>query len=108
VTAGLEELDMRATVGAPAAPLPMNWRSVAPGICIVTIVALSVALAVSFGRGQPSADGTSSIVRSHLGAGYPAHGGLAGPSRVGVSAGPSIGYPAHDGLAGPSQIDEER
>jgi len=40
------------------------------------------------------------------GAGYPLHGGLAGPSRVGTIASSSYGiaYPLHGGLAGPSRM----
>src|SRR5262245_5887255 len=77
--------------------------------------------------------GAGTIVVSHPAAGYPAHYGLAGPSRVGSNAvswmgyppqyglaGPSrvgtitaptsigAGYPAHHGLAGPSQVDSGR
>jgi hypothetical protein len=39
--------------------------------------------------------------------GYPLHGGLAGPSRVGINAAGSFapGYPRHGGLAGPSRIE---
>ena len=48
---------------------------------------------------------------ARYGSGYPFHGGLAGPSRIGQMStvdpaaryGP--GYPFHGGLAGPSRID---
>ena len=45
-------------------------------------------------------------IRRHLCFGYPLHGGLAGPSRVGTIAISSygIGYPLHGGLAGPSRM----
>jgi hypothetical protein len=76
--------------------------SVAVVIGLVIVVASSVDLAVSFGRGQPVV-GTSAIVQSHLGPGYPEHHGLAGPSRVGTSAESWLGYPPHFGLAGPSR-----
>ncbi len=45
------------------------------------------------------------------GVGYPLHGGLAGPSRVGqlstvdLAAPYGAGYPLHGGLAGPSRVD---
>ena len=96
----------RRTRGAAAHELGTSWLSVAVGIGLVTVVALSVALAVSFGRDQRIAFGTSTIVRSHLGSGYPEHHGLAGPSRVGQSAGSWLGYPPHYGLAGPSHVDD--
>jgi hypothetical protein len=61
-------------------------------------------LANSVDGGQRIADGTSTNVRSHPAAGYPAHYGLAGPSRIGPNAGSWIGYPPHYGLAGPSRV----
>ena len=45
----------------------------------------------------------------YYGAGYPFHGGLAGPSRhlsaVDLAAHYGPGYPLHSGLAGPSRVD---
>jgi hypothetical protein len=92
-----KDLAVRRTDAAPTARLRPNWRSVAVAVGL-TAVALSIALAVTFGRGQ------STIVRPHLGPGYPEHHGLAGPSQVGPSVGSWLGYPPHFGLAGPSQV----
>ena len=90
------------THAAPAGRLRTGLLSVAVVIGLVIVVASSVDLAVSFGRGQPVV-GTTTI-QSHLGPGYPEHHGLAGPSRVGPSAGSWLGYPPHFGLAGPSRV----
>jgi hypothetical protein len=91
------------THAAPAGRLRTGLLSVAVLIGLVIVVASSVDLAVSVGGAQPIAAGTSTIVQSHLGPGYPEHHGLAGPSRVGPSAGSWLGYPPHFGLAGPSR-----
>ena len=102
-----EDLDLGRTHAARPARLPTSRMTVALAIGLLIVVTLSVALAVTFGRGQRIAEGTGTIVRSHLGAGYPPHHGLAGPSQVGTIAVPiSIGqgYPPHYGLAGPSQL----
>lgn len=96
-------LAVNRTHAAPAGRLRTGLLSVAVVIGLVIVVASSVDLAVSFGRGQPVV-GTSAIVQSHLGPGYPEHHGLAGPSRVGPSAGSWLGYPPHFGLAGPSRV----
>jgi hypothetical protein len=103
VIAHPEDLDLGRTHAARPARLPTSRITVALGIGLV-IAALSVAIAVGLGRGQRVAEGTDTIVRSHLGAGYPAHYGLAGPSRVGPNAWSWIGYPPHYGLAGPSRL----
>ena len=97
-------LAVNRTHAAPAGRLRTGLLSVAVVIGLVIVVAPSVDLAVSFGRGQPVV-GTTTI-QSHLGPGYPEHHGLAGPSRVGPSAGSWLGYPPHFGLAGPSQVDD--
>ena len=94
-------LAVNRTHAAPAGRLRTGLLSVAVVIGLVIVVAPSVDLAVSFGRGQPVV-GTTTI-QSHLGPGYPEHHGLAGPSRVGPSAGSWLGYPPHFGLAGPSR-----
>lgn len=95
-------LAVNRTHAAPAGRLRTGLLSVAVVIGLVIVVASSVDLAVSFGRGQPVV-GTTTI-QSHLGPGYPEHHGLAGPSRVGPSAGSWLGYPPHFGLAGPSRV----
>lgn len=99
-----EDRDMHSTIAAPATPKPTRWLTVALGIGLVIVVLLSVAFAVSFAPGQRITEGTGTIVRSHPGAGYPAHYGIAGPSRVGPNAGSWIGYPPHFGFAGPSRV----
>ena len=96
-------LAVNRTHAAPAGRLRTGLLSVAVVIGLVIVVASSVDLAVSFGRGQPVVV-TSTIVQSHFGPGYPEHHGLAGPSRVGPSAGSWLGYPPHFGLAGPSRV----
>ena len=101
----LIEHPKRPTVGrSAAAPAARLLTRVAVGLGLVFVVALSVDLAVSLGNGQPIAAQATTIVRSHLGPGYPAHHGLAGPSRVGASGGLWVGYPPHFGLAGPSRV----
>ena len=90
------------THAAPAGRLRTGLLSVAVVIGLVIVVASSVDMAVSFGRGQPVVGTITS--QSHLGPGYPEHHGLAGPSRVGPSAGSWLGYPPHFGLAGPSRV----
>ena len=71
-------------------------------VAFVAALALCVALATraisfdSLTRNDPRG------VTVSVAAGYPAHYGLAGPSRVGPNAGSWIGYPPHYGLAGPS------
>ena len=57
----------------------------------------------------PGTRSTADAAR-HYGAGYPLHGGLAGPSRVGTGIQTvegsryGAGYPLHGGLAGPSRV----
>lgn len=56
----------------------------------------------------PGTRSTADAAR-HYGAGYPLHGGLAGPSRAGQISTIDewrfgAGYPLHGGLAGPSQV----
>ena len=124
------ELDVRSTHVGGAPALQTSWLRVAVGIGLVVLVALSVAMAVSLERGRRIAAGPSagswlgypphfglagpsrvgpSAGPIGIGAGYPPHYGLAGPSRVGPSAGPigiGAGYPPHYGLAGPSRVDD--
>lgn len=69
-----------------------------------------------YGAGYPTHGGLAgpsrlSLQADHAGYGtsYPLHGGLAGPSRLSLQAehgGYGVGYPLHGGLAGPSQVDE--
>ena len=72
----------------------------------------------AYGAGYPLHGGLAGPSRSmsavdaggHYGPGYPLNGGLAGPSRslLAVDAGGhyGVGYPLHGGLAGPSHADE--
>ncbi len=94
----------------------------APRLDMVAVGLLAVIAAAFIGAGiwslaRPATDVTTDS--AHYGAGYPLHGGLAGPSRVGqgstvagpsrpvpaVDAGPhyGAGYPLDGGLAGPSR-----
>jgi hypothetical protein len=86
----------------------------------IAIVILAIAAAGILGVSIWSQVGSgrdATVESKTYGAGYPLHGGLAGPSRVGaasVAAGPmsavdlaghyGVGYPLHGGLAGPSQV----
>ena len=99
-----DALAMRRTLAVTTPPLSMRWRPGAAAIGLAIVMALSGALAVGLGIGERGAVGTSSIVPSHLGPGYPPHHGLAGPSRVGPSVASWLGYPPHYGLAGPSRV----
>jgi hypothetical protein len=99
-------------MGTHVAPAAAIWPSrILVGLIAVTLgvaLVLGVSLAtraISFN--SPMTDGSQGAGtngRSHLAAGYPAHYGLAGPSRVGSSVGSWIGYPSHYGLAGPSRV----
>jgi hypothetical protein len=88
----------------------------------IAIVILAIAAAGILGVAawsQVSSGRDATVESITYGAGYPQHGGLAGPSRVGVTStvtGPMSavdlaghygpGYPLHGGLAGPSQVGE--
>jgi hypothetical protein len=86
----------------------------APRLGVFAVVILAVIAAAVIGVGAWSQAGSIRDVTidsgSQLG-GYPLHGGLAGPSRVGQAATVDVadrygsGYPLHGGLAGPSQVD---
>jgi hypothetical protein len=78
-------------------------------VAFVGALALGVALATrantfDSATNDSQADMIGTVVLSHPAAGYPAHYGLAGPSRVGPNASSWIGYPPHYGLAGPSRV----
>ena len=83
----------------------------APRLGVRTVAILVVMAVAGIGIGvwsQAGSTGDVAIDSPAYGAGYPLHGGLAGPSRVGQvdptrHYGP--GYPLHGGLAGPSRID---
>ena len=94
----------------------------APRIAVLDVAILAVIAVAIIGVGIWSQAGSIrdvTIDSQAYGVGYPLHGGLAGPSRVGqvsTVAGPSgsmstvdlaghywSGYPLHGGLAGPSR-----
>jgi hypothetical protein len=96
----------------------------APRLGVLKVAILAVIAVAVIGVGVWSQAGSArnvTIDSPAYGVGYPLHGGLAGPSRVGqlsTVAGPSgpsstvdlarhfgPGYPLHGGLAGPSAID---
>ena len=98
----------------------------APGLGILQVAMLALIAVAVIGVGvwsqaDPSRDVTIDRPAYGVGLGYPLHGGLAGPSRVGQAStvtglsGPSStvdldrhyghGFPFHGGLAGPSSID---
>ena len=92
-------------------------------LAVVILAAIAVAvMGVGLGvRSQASSTSDVTIDNPANGGGYPLHGGLAGPSRVGQAPtvpGPNgpvstvdlarhygPGYPLHGGLAGPSGVD---
>ena len=81
------------------------------GAILVIVASISLLAFATLRLNSPdSGAGVETYVQ---GAGYPLHGGLAGPSRVSVfdqhpldnQAGSfSVGYPLHGGLAGPSRM----
>ena len=96
----------------------------APRFGVLEFAILAVIAVAVIGVGVWSQAGSLPDVTTDsqaYGVGYPLHGGLAGPSRVGrvsTVAGPSgpmstvdlaghygAGYPLHGGLAGPSRVD---
>jgi hypothetical protein len=85
----------------------------APRLGVLEVALLAVIALAVIGVGVWSQAGSIRDVTTHsqaYGIGYPLHGGLAGPSRVGQGspvdqAGHyAAGYPLHGGLAGPSRI----
>ena len=78
-------------------------------IAILAVIAIAVAGVAIWS--QTGSIGDVSVDQPAQGAGYPLHGGLAGPSRVGQLAAVDMasqygsGYPLHGGLAGPSRTD---
>lgn len=74
-------------------------------VALIAALALGVALATrATGFDSQTTNDSVSNYRNPA-AGYPAHYGLAGPSRLGTEAGSWMGYPAHYGLAGPSRVE---
>ena len=86
----------------------------APRLGVLEVAILAVIVAAVIGVGAWSQAGSIrdvTIDRPAYGVGYPLHGGLAGPSRVGQVSTVDLarhygpGYPLHGGLAGPSRLD---
>ena len=86
----------------------------APRLGVLEFAILAVIAVAVIGVGVWSQAGSMSDVTIDspvYGAGYPLHGGLAGPSRVGPISKVDLarhygsGYPLHGGLAGPSRVD---
>jgi hypothetical protein len=78
------------------------------GLAILAVIAVAVIGAGIWSRAGSMHDVTTDS--QAYGTGYPLHGGLAGPSRRGVSTVDlsghyGAGYPLHGGLAGPSRVD---
>ena len=95
-----------------AAPVFANpQRRMAPrlsafAVGVILVIAASVSLVVLTTQRLGATDAGGNAQTFAQGAGYPLHGGLAGPSRVGTIATSSygLGYPLHGGLAGPSRV----
>lgn len=84
----------------------------APRLGVLQVAILAVIAVTVIGVGVWSQAGSIRDVTTHSQAyamGYPLHGGLAGPSRVGhvstvdLAGHYGAGYPLHGGLAGPSR-----
>ena len=84
----------------------------APRLGVLQVAILAVIAVAVIGVGVWSQAGSIRDVTTHsqaYGMGYPLHGGLAGPSRVGqvstvdLAGHYGAGYPLHGGLAGPSR-----
>ena len=85
----------------------------APRFGVLEVAILAVIAVAVIGVGVWSQAGSIRDVTTQsqaYGAGYPLHGGLAGPSQVGkvstvdLAGHYGVGYPLHGGLAGPSRI----
>ena len=90
---------------APARPLPSTVARTFAALAVIGI-ALIVAV-IAFAAWSPRIADDASVAPVQYGAGYPAHDGLAGPSRISVfdqHAAYRAGYPLHGGLAGPSRV----
>ena len=78
------------------------------GVLEVAILAIIAALILAVAIWSQVATNPDVTVESQTyGAGYPLHGGLAGPAQVsvfGIHPAYAAGYPEHGGLAGPSRV----
>jgi hypothetical protein len=94
----------------PSRPAPRFTGFAAPALAVATTLVVIVGMqVVDAGAGSRSDSINEAAMDSQAyGAGYPLHGGLAGPSRAGRVSTAGVGdhhgpgYPLHDGLAGPS------
>ena len=94
------------------APTPAIRSSrILVGVIVVAVIgalalgAVLASRAISFDS-MTTSSSQDAVVRNHpgLGADYPPHYGLAGPSGVERGDPPMGGVPAHGGLAGPSGV----
>jgi hypothetical protein len=92
---------------------PTTRNRPVPRIGLVEVAFLAVIVAALVGVGvwsQAASDRQAIVDTQAYGAGYPLHGGLAGPSRVGQVSNVVTadhhgqGYPLHGGLAGPARV----
>jgi hypothetical protein len=85
-------------------PVP---RLGAVGIAILAAIAVAM-IGIGAWSQAGSIRGDNAEIQAY-GAGYPLHGGLAGPSRFlpgfDMDGHYGAGYPLHGGLAGPSRLD---
>jgi hypothetical protein len=86
----------------------------APGLGVLQVAILALIAVAVIGVGVWNQAGSireGTIESPAYSVGYPLHGGLAGPSRVGQASTIDLadhygaGYPLHGGLAGPSRLD---
>jgi len=82
--------------------------TVVAAVAVIAVAVIGVGVAV---WNQAGSIRDVTIDGPAYGVGYPLHGGLAGPSRVGQASTIDLadhygaGYPLHGGLAGPSRLD---
>jgi len=82
----------------------VTWLAIGLLVGAMLVASAAAVIAPRFGT---LGGAQNAATQQRYGVGYPQHGGLAGPSTVGVSQHPGygIGYPQHGGLAGPSLVD---
>jgi hypothetical protein len=102
-------------VSAPVIAAQARTRTATGAQAILAAAVLGLAVVIALGAigawisRSPAID-NAAVRGDHYGAGYPLHGGLAGPSRVGTGIQTvegsryGAGYPLHGGLAGPSRV----
>lgn len=96
-------------MAAPIVAIPTRSRTFPQvslfAVAMAVVVVASIAL-IALAASRLAMDTSTSVEHPGYGAGYPVHGGLAGPSRVSIFDHPGYGagYPLHGGLAGPSRL----